>query len=749
MAGVYARGEFTDNFGTDWKIDIYDTTYGGLTYPFTPAGNGFDRQYDGIDNKLMFTPSYCSNVTVKMLLNGKSEDSPILALIADLPQGKEDQYYCLIYRETDLWFAGMILTDTSQYDDNVSFVFEMNARDGLNRLENFDYPIEDIEDEWISELDAIILGLQICGIERFYTDEDKYIGIAVNWHEESQAKIKTSLAETRVRKDSFIEDEKTGRPKRALKAIEDILQTYGATIRYEAGCWRIVQMDALMLTDGTIDYEYYSKLGANVGATIITNEPNSQEIYVDENNTNNVIVNMALPSLYGVTETVKIESKIRWGINENIVGTPWTLSQSVDTLGNATYAIKCKVGFTPLLAGSGALTRVYFEIERDGYRYVLNIKSSSWTYGSRAWISLATIAASPADWSNIWCDFRPADLVYIEQEIYLPIPPNPIHDPSGQPFIITTAVSDLILSTGVDWTSIYHELSEVWADSTTEDLGFVATNTIYNAASMFYDEQLKYADSPRDFIVGKKQIYNGSDWKHSVGWGEDELAAEWIPFAQLLCQTAVFFQRFPRLIIQGSFILPNYQSVNIIIWRSRKFMMMNGSFDANRGIWTGSWVELIRQSDDVVSAPVNPYRNILIRIEDGLEQLKIITKKTATDLAGLNTDVFQLKRLAVIQKLTDYTLLQTDSGFAFNNSGESDDETIYTLPEIVLGLKYTIGNVYNTKEVKISTEDQILFDGTTGSLLTLQKIASLTIAAVSETQWQVISCDGFNHISLT
>jgi len=169
MPGVYATGEFTDNYGTDWKIDIYDTTYGsGIIYPFTPASNGFTRDYEGITDKPLFTPAYNSRITAKIMIT--ENDGPIEALISDIANGLEDQFYMLVYKDTGsgyvLWFAGMILCDLCQYDDMQRFVFEVTATDGFNRLENFDYPIAEAEaiavNGFISELDAIRLALQIC-----------------------------------------------------------------------------------------------------------------------------------------------------------------------------------------------------------------------------------------------------------------------------------------------------------------------------------------------------------------------------------------------------------------------------------------------------------------------------------------------------------------------------------------------------------------------------------------------------------
>ena len=163
--GIYCKGEFTDDAGYDWLVEIHDTTYSGTQY--TMQLNGFTRNYDGIQSKLLFENIYVSKITARLLIT--ENDPAIEALIGDLVIGKEDQFYMVVKREGTLWFAGMILTDLCQWDDNERFYFEITATDGMNRLENFDFTIEDLSDpDYVTQLEVILLALQICGIERFY-----------------------------------------------------------------------------------------------------------------------------------------------------------------------------------------------------------------------------------------------------------------------------------------------------------------------------------------------------------------------------------------------------------------------------------------------------------------------------------------------------------------------------------------------------------------------------------------------------
>jgi len=140
--GIYSKGEFTDDAGFDWLVEIHDTTYAGTE--FVMKMNGFTRNYDGTQSKLLLEPIYASKLTARVLIT--EADGAIEALINDLVNGGEDQFYMVVKKEGVLWFAGMILTDLCQWDDNERFYFEFTATDGTNRLENFDFPIEDFPD---------------------------------------------------------------------------------------------------------------------------------------------------------------------------------------------------------------------------------------------------------------------------------------------------------------------------------------------------------------------------------------------------------------------------------------------------------------------------------------------------------------------------------------------------------------------------------------------------------------------------
>lgn len=751
MAGVYARSEFTDLFGIDYKVEIYDTTYGsGIVYPFTSEGNSFLSTYNGIDDKPLLTPAFKSNITVQMLI--KSTDTAIISLLNELPNGKEDQYYLRIYKDTGggytLWFVGMILTDACQYNDAHNYIFELAATDGLNRLENFDYPIDDIGTDMVSEMDAIRYALSICGVERFYTDTEPYMAIATCWTEVNAAKIKTALVETRISKQSFIEDVDAQRPKTAISAIEDILKPYGATIRFEEGMWRICQLE--LLNSDEIEWEYYTKLGALESTETVANET---VVGVSDNETKDVMVNMHLPSLYGVGINISEQSHNDWGINQDLEVASNVLTQSFVAQSANALQLEVEYGFTAPFAGQVPI-RLYIEVKRDGKLFLrkkLGSVSSTWVNGPSV----------PTGLIEHYHEVQPQILgAYYKQKLKLVIPPSPgtLSAAAGQTIEVNTWVYDHLNNTAIDWHSYKHTISDYSDVEPTKELSFEAFNDTYNAASVFIEEELKYCDSSKDQVVGAKEIYNGTDWVRSAEWADNDTDTEGVPLAQLLAQQCIYWQRYPRLLVQGSFMLGNHHSLKSLVWRTgRRFILLNGKYEAATATWTGLWMIMLKETTGISGGVRNPYRDVFTDIKTRLDRLDQLAGQGGYDVGTLTGAVYDLNHIVVSPKDTDYEVEPDESNLVFTNPDQATSSTIkYVLPPIKQGLKYGYSNDSNAKtiQIELDTDDEtdgvlILFNGSTGATLETSTISFIKVEAISDTRWQVTQCDNPSNWTLT
>lgn len=753
MAGVYAQGEFKDNAGTEWKAEIYDTTYGGLAYTFTLAENGFTVEHEFIDDKPLISPFCKKTVTLKLQLS--ENDGALLALIDDLPNGLEDQYYLLLYKKVSgtyrKWWIGMILTDICEYDDYQRFVFTISAKDGLNRLENFEYPLADISGNTVNELLAIKYALSICGVERFYGTSDPYIAVAINWHEVNQDKSLNSLVYTLVQKQSFIQDLEQQEAKIALKGIEDILLSYGASLRFEDGMWRITQIE--VQNSNVITWEFFDKAGNYLSTAF---GGNSQTIGSDGNITKDTIVHTFMPSLYMITETQEAASNFIFGIKQDVDTAPYKLSETVSVNTTNTLRLAADLSFVPLNV-TGGLTRISISIKRNGYIYVQGAGAGSpIPIGSRDWV-LGTTA--PAGTQPVWIDVRANEVTTIKTTISVSIPPCPGAAP-GQSLDIEVQVLDLTLGPASNpygyefvWYSYNFNLYDYSVAFSKPEFTqtYEAYNSIYNAASISHDEKLFYCDSELEFVRSSKLIFDGSAFVKSKEWASGILATTGVPFGELICQKSIYFQRKPRNVIQGSFMLPNYNSLNVLVWREKSYLFLKGTFDAETYTWNGDWVELLEETTDVTSGKRNPYRDIQKRTDDDLGKVQQLVERNTSDIGNHTTDIYNLNRIVVADYDSDITITPDQTNVTFTNGAQTTGTTLeYTLPTCEAGLTFHFSNDSNSKTIQInSSTDNVLFAGATGNTLSSSKITYLTIAAINNTTWQVTYCDKETNWTLT
>jgi hypothetical protein len=739
MAGVYAFGEFKDNFGGEWKAEIYDTTYSGFASEFQFAENGFEIEYDGITEKPLLTPFFKTSATVKIQV--KETDTAIQALINDLPNGLEDQYYLLIYKKVAgnyrKWWCGMILTDICEYDDMTRFVFNISAKDGLNRLENFDYPIADILNPKVNEILAIKYALQICGLERFYSTGEPYIATSLNWWEVNADRTKVSMFYTRLFKTSFIEDVKEQRPFRALQAIENILLTYGACLRFEEGMWRITQIETQNAAN--ISWEYYDKAGNYVSSAIGGNE---STIYSNDNNTLSVITNTYLPSIYRIEETQEGISSYVYGLNETVTGPPYRLAETIPCTTPHTYILTIQYGFNA--PARGGLLRLSFAILRNGYIYVeANSAGAAFPWGTRGWVLGSVV---PAGYQLPFTDLQATANAYASSSVAMFIPPPP-GAAAGQNMQVD-------ITGNREWISTQVELRDYQVAFTPPDFTrtYEALNTTYNAASISHEEKLYYCDSDLEFVKTAKEVFDGSVWVKSEEWASGAIATSGVPFAQLICQKALYFQRKPRLMFQGSLKLPAYASIRNVVWRSKRFIFMGGTFDAQTFTWTGIWCQLLEQTSGTSSGIRNPYRDIFKELKDDVYENRQYIETTSEVVQKHNTDIFNLNRIVVWDSDANYSLEPEQTNLTFTNIGQATATTmVYTLPVIEVGLKYNFSNHDGAKTIQIDAQsgDTIIFANQTGDTLKSSKIAFLTLAAIDTNTWQVMYCDKHNDWSLT
>lgn len=144
MAVIYAVSEFTDEKGTDWKVQIVNSALntGNLNKPFSLGPDGFRLNY-GYDNFDRSKPILGSRLQIT-LLEPTNDAAFFVALYAALDTSEEGTYRIEVYRDPDsaneLWWVGSILPEQTVIPDTFpNAPVSVTAVDGLANLKGIDY----------------------------------------------------------------------------------------------------------------------------------------------------------------------------------------------------------------------------------------------------------------------------------------------------------------------------------------------------------------------------------------------------------------------------------------------------------------------------------------------------------------------------------------------------------------------------------------------------------------------------------
>ena len=144
MAVIYAVSEFTDDVGTDWKVQIVDGSIstGNLNYAFNLGPDGFRLEY-GYDNFDRARPILGSKLSFT-LFEPLTNRAQFEALYTYLDTAVEGTYRVEVYRDpsgsNEAWWIGEILPEQTiipdEYDNPAILI---TAVDGIGNLKGIDY----------------------------------------------------------------------------------------------------------------------------------------------------------------------------------------------------------------------------------------------------------------------------------------------------------------------------------------------------------------------------------------------------------------------------------------------------------------------------------------------------------------------------------------------------------------------------------------------------------------------------------
>jgi hypothetical protein len=145
MAGERLYSEFTDHYGDDWRVSIYDTN--GAWNPdnaesFRLGGEGFILKYSGA-NEQQYQPIIASSLEFT-LYEENADHTQTLDLLYSFPEGR---LIVEVYRDPDgdneIYWRGVILAEqVERADEDFPTAVRLTASDDLGNLKDVDFSLD-------------------------------------------------------------------------------------------------------------------------------------------------------------------------------------------------------------------------------------------------------------------------------------------------------------------------------------------------------------------------------------------------------------------------------------------------------------------------------------------------------------------------------------------------------------------------------------------------------------------------------
>lgn len=590
---IYGFGEAVDINGVLYRVEIHDSTFVGSTVEFKLGKDIFNRQYDGYD-EVFFTPLFTSKCIIPVIIT--DADTQMQALIDDLPFALENQYHVVIKKAGAVWFIGNLLCDMVQYDDNETYVVEFAAVDGLKRLENYTLDYVLTAADRITDMTVIIECLKFTKFDIFYTGSDAYIKSSINWYEIDQNTTRSQLEYTRMMSQLYVHDVEKNVAKTAKECLEIVLKKYGASIRFENGCWFICQFDNLYTQNLDTVFSY-----SKTGGYLSTASAVANDIVISGNNKPRAtLVNSYKPMLRQVWLTAKGKSMWKSGTNTFA----YNITDSITVNNITTFPLQISHDIEVFRPASLYPTNVLLTL-----RVELKFVTGGVTYYYQA-----------NDTGGVWStNRRVVDRnIGVESIRYYKL--NYIINP---PTIALTGTFTYTITAFKKvarinqqlrgWTTVSHVIgvensneNEIAYESLNND-NLEASYTIKEDIICYEDLSLPAAP---EFVQEQPEVYNGTAWIKSTEWERGTAATSGVPLGVLLASEAQYHQRYPRKMTMGGFRIDSFWSYARLEWRSLYWVFLKGSFNAKMCEWDGEWMNILRQTNTVTRGSTNPFRDV-------------------------------------------------------------------------------------------------------------------------------------------
>jgi hypothetical protein len=235
--------EFRSDTGIDYKIEIDDSLFVGSPTTFKVAAEGFVLEYAGETDDIV-SPIMSSNVSIPFMVETVLQET----FFEQLVSVQESRFRLKISRfdsgSYKTYWTGYIMQDIAQIEDvSFPYIYDLRAVDGLGRLANIDYNINnDIfrNSLALTRLNKILYNcLSSIGTTDLFGSGEAFLETCVNWWENNMVYSTTKDAANEIAVDrrifTTIDDEGVEIYTKMIDVLRQLCVTFGARVYQSNG----------------------------------------------------------------------------------------------------------------------------------------------------------------------------------------------------------------------------------------------------------------------------------------------------------------------------------------------------------------------------------------------------------------------------------------------------------------------------------------------------------------------------------
>jgi hypothetical protein len=700
--GVQIKGEFYSDNGGNWEVYIYNSGYASTVTDVIVHDLNITWESQGDD---LLEPLKASRAAFSFINNSGAVDS----LISGIKNGDEDQFHMVIEKESNLYWAGVVLIDQLSWEDKPKpRIVTITAIDGIGRLADieFDFATDAANPAQTSMLGYIFEALEYNGLSQYWGASDAYFKESCEFYETQMPTTggtfdtnQSPLLNTRCDRFLFITDEVAGekvvqralrtitipsyRPVMCSEVLSSILQLFSCRMMMVDGSYQIQQVRNF--TSGSHKVRSISK-----SLSIVSHgSPNNRQTEGSEvqrlgDGRWSYKPALQLVRLDSVPKSVVAQEG---GEIEDITyaGSPIIKQTELGRLkggsgsGKSMTIIIETAADTPWNLPMNATLDIEINFQAGSYR----LKSAAATPDKIEWTTTATdrvIRSIPAT------DYFKFGSSWNTVTLEVQTPEFPWADQSGCELDVEYTLSTTSGGFSSDYVRLYPVTVVLLQDGTlVQETQFQVQNPKITAGSepkilsyvKDYGKPILNDITPELSSKNTLEVYDGVSWDFAGSW--DAGYSSDVSLIETLCLETMSFQRFAVDILQCTIKLPTDMVAGSnkevkphysYYYDSQEYVFNGGAMNCNRDELNGEWVQ-VNHSTSGVSIGQEDGDGWVYRGDDKIG----LPKKQANDKDKFNRALMMTlinKKLATID--ADYDV---SSGAITSISIDSLDRDIY------------------------------------------------------------------------